>query len=280
VRIRSNVNLENHFITLMSQKKSHIGDDGAVLGEWIYSKDIFFENVHFKRQWLCAYQIGYKAMIINFSDAIAMNAVPHYALVGVAMPKTMSLHDMSELSRGLRAGASEFGVEIIGGDTISNVKLDLSITIVSKSKNPLMRKGLKVGDLIAYTGKIGDSLRHLRYLMAGGSVNRQSRFVTPVLRQKFISNARCALRCGMDISDGLYSDVEKLCSSNRLGIHWDKHLGKNIGCSGEEYEMLVAFDPRHKKKLKRLSAHTRTPLHIVGVAKRGRIINRCKRHHF
>ncbi|HEX5711619.1 MAG TPA: thiamine-phosphate kinase [Sulfuricurvum sp.] len=274
------MNTESHFINLMSQKKSHIGDDGAVLGEWVYSKDIFFENVHFKRQWLSYFQIGYKAMIVNISDAIAMNAVPLYALVGAAMPKTMSIQDMSELSRGLRACASEFGVEIIGGDTISNVKLDISITIVSKSKTPLMRKGLKVGDMIAYTGKIGDSLRHLHYLMAGGSVNRQSRFVKPVLRQKFISKSRPALRCGMDLSDGLYSDLEKLCSANRLGVHWDKPMKKNMGCSGEEYEMLIAFEPRHKKKLERLSALTRTPLHIVGTAKRGRMFNRCKRHHF
>ena len=274
------MNIENHFITLMSQKKSHIGDDGAVIGEWIYSKDIFFENVHFKRQWLSYYQIGYKAMIVNISDAIAMNALPLYALVGVAMPKTMSIHEMSELSRGLRACASEFGVEIIGGDTISNVKLDISITIISKSKKPLMRKGLKVGDVIAYTGKIGDSLRHLRYLAAGGSVNRQSRFVKPVLRQKFISRSRSALRCGMDISDGLYSDLEKLCSLNRLGIDWKKHFGKNLGCSGEEYEMLIAFDPRQKKKLERMSSLTRTPLHIAGTVKRGKMVNRCKRHHF
>lgn len=274
------MNTENHFITLMSQKKSRIGDDGAIVREWIYSKDIFFENVHFKRQWLSCYQIGYKAMIVNLSDAIAMNAVPCYALVGVAMPKSMSMHDMSELSRGLLTCAREFEVEIIGGDTISNAKLDLSITIVSKSKKPLLRQGLKRGDLIAHTGKLGDSLRHLRYLMAGGSVNSQSRFVKPILREKFISKSRSSLRCGMDISDGLYSDVEKLCSRNKLGISWAKRLQKNKGCSGEEYEMLIAFDPRHKKKLMRLSSLTRTPLHIVGTAKRGKMINRCKRHHF
>ncbi len=274
------MNIENRFISLMSQKKSKIGDDGAVLGEWIYSKDIFFENVHFKRQWLSYYQIGYKAMIINISDAIAMNALPCYALVGAAMPKTMSLHDMSELSQGLLSCAREFGVEIIGGDTISNAKLDLSITIVSKSKAPLLRSGLKCGDVIAYTGKLGDSLRHLRYLMAGGQVNSQSRFVKPELRQKFISKSSSSLRCGMDISDGLYSDVEKLCSVNGLGIDWNKHVKKNIGCSGEEYEMLIAFDPRQLKKLKRLSSLTRTPLHIAGTAKRGKMVNRCKRHHF
>jgi len=264
----------------MSQKKSRIGDDGAIIGEWVYSKDIFFENVHFKRQWLTYYQIGYKAMIINISDAIAMNAQPAYALVGAAMPKRISLSDMAELARGMRDCAEEFGVEIIGGDTISNAKLDLSITIISKSRNPLTRRGLKVGDLIGYTGSIGSSLRHLRYLMAGGTVHTKSRFVRPDLRGQFIRKGRPFLRCGMDISDGLFSDSQKLCSTNRLGIRWKKHFDKNHGCSGEEYEMLFAFDSRHLKKLEKISKLTRTPIHIIGTAKRGKMINRCKSHHF
>ena len=274
------MNVENYFINAMSRGSSHIGDDGAVVGEWIYSKDIFFENIHFKRQWLSAYQIGYKAMIINISDAIAMNAQPLYALVGAAMPKSMSLHEMDELARGMRECASEFGIEIIGGDTISNSKLDLSITIVSKSKNPLLRQGLKSGDMIAHTGKIGESLRHLRYLTAGGKVHTKSRFVRPVLRQAFITKARSYLRCGMDLSDGLYSDMGKLCAANRCGITWGKRYSKHSACSGEEYEMLIAFKPSQAKTVKRIAKLTRTSLTIVASARRGKFINRCKAHHF
>lgn len=274
------MNVENYFINAMSRGSSHIGDDGAVVGEWIYSKDIFFENIHFKRQWLSAYQIGYKAMIINISDAIAMNAQPLYALVGAAMPKGMSLFEMDELARGMRECASQFCIEIIGGDTIANSKLDLSITIISKSKNPLLRQGLKAGDVIAHTGNIGKSLRHLRYLMAGGKVNTKSRFVRPVLRNTFISKVRPLLRCGMDLSDGLYSDVGKLCKANRCGVIWEKRYSKASACSGEEYEMLIAFNPSKVKAIKRISKLTRTPLTIVARARRGKFINRCKAHHF
>ena len=274
------MNVENYFINAMSGKNSPIGDDGAVIGGWIYSKDIFFENVHFKRTWLTAYQIGYKAMIINISDAIAMNAQPLYALIGAAMPKSMSLHEMDELARGMRTCADEFGIEIIGGDTIANSKLDLSVTIISKSTNPLLRTGLKCGDKIAYTGKIGESLRHLRYLMAGGRVHTNSRFVRPVLRRSFITKARTHLRCGMDISDGLYSDMGKLCAANGMGVSWNKRFSKQLACSGEEYEMLVALSPHKTKALKRICKLTRTPLTIVATARRGKFINRCKAHHF
>jgi thiamine-monophosphate kinase len=274
------LNVEHYFISTFQTRFTPIGDDGAVIGKWIYSKDLFFENVHFKRSWLTHYQIGYKAMIVNISDAIAMNAVPKFALLGVALPKNMTLHQMDELSRGIRAAASEFGIEIIGGDTIGNAKLDLSVTIVSQSKSPLERKGLKRGDVIAYTGRLGESAKQLRYLMAGGKVHTKSRFVTPVLRQSFVNASRRYVRCGMDISDGLFSDIGKLCEVNTMGIRFFNKIPKRVGCSGEEYEMLIAFPKNRLNTLRRIAARTRTPITPVAYAIQGRFTNRCKAHHF
>jgi len=274
------VNVENYFISTFRSSQKYIGDDGACIGQWIYSKDLFFEDVHFKRKWLSAYQIGYKAMIINISDAVAMNATPKYALLGVAMPKSMSLHQMDELSRGMQDAAAEYGIEIIGGDTIGNAKLDLSVTIVSHATEPLLRRGLKKGDMIAYTGTIGNSAKELNYLLSGGKVHSQSRFVAPRLRQSFIRQTRRYLRVGMDISDGLFSDIEKLCGANRMGIRFTNKIAKKIGCSGEEYEMLIAFSPRKLATIRRIAAVSRTPVTVVGKVQRGRFTNRCKRHHF
>ncbi len=274
------MNVENYFISTFASAKSPIGDDGALIGQCIYSKDLFYEDVHFRRRWLNLYQIGYKAMVVNISDAIAMNAVPAYALLGIAMPKSMSLHEMDELSRGLRTAALEYGIDIIGGDTIGNVKLDISITIVSHTKEPLERKGLKSGDILAYTGELGKSARQLRYLLSGGSVHTKSRFVAPVLRQSFIRRSRRHLRCGMDISDGLFSDLGKLCDANRMGLRFGNKMPKQIGCSGEEYEMLIAFPRNRLKAIRRIAARTRTALTVVAHAVRGRYTNRCKAHHF
>ncbi|MEW5832687.1 MAG: thiamine-phosphate kinase [Campylobacterota bacterium] len=275
------MNAEYYFIDTFRSSRSPIGDDGALIGKQVFSKDLFFENVHFRRRWLTPYQIGYKAMVVNISDAIAMNAVPRYALLGVAMPKSMSLHAMDELSAGLRDAARAYGIEIVGGDTIGNVKLDLSVTIVSETAGkPLVRTGLKTGDLIAYTGRLGDSAKQLRYLMAGGKVHRSSRFVAPKLRSEFVRRASRYLRCGMDISDGLFSDLGKLSEANAKGIAFARKIAKRVGCSGEEYEMLVAFSPREAKTIRRIAARTRTPMTIIGRAKRGAFVNRCKAHHF
>ncbi len=274
------MNVESYFIKLFSGHTAHIGDDGAVIGGTVYSNDAFCENVHFRRSWMSLRQIAYKAMLVNISDAVAMNAKARYALLSVAIPSNYSLHDLRELHAGFQEAADAFGVEIIGGDTVSNSKLDISVTIISYAERPLRRNGLKVGDLIAYTGSVGKSARELRYLLSGGKVHSRSRFVRFALREGFVADAAPALSCGMDISDGLGSDLERFHSLNKVGFHFTKPLDKRLFCSGEEYEMLVGFNPRQRKKVLRLAAKNRTPLHIFAKAARRAYRNGCKAHHF
>ena len=84
------------------------GDDGAVLGKWCYSKDLFFEGVHFKREWLTYEQIARKALLVNISDAIVMNAVPKYALLGLALSKDITKAQIKALQKGFLQTAREF----------------------------------------------------------------------------------------------------------------------------------------------------------------------------
>lgn len=274
------MNREDFFIKSMREGSRRIGDDGAVADGWVYSKDAFFENVHFKRSWMSPYQVAKKAMLVNISDAIAMNAQPRYALLAVAIPRSMSRSEMHELSRGFQDTAAAYGIEIIGGDTIANSKLDISVTIIASTKKPLLRGGIKEGDLIAHTGTLGRAQRHLRYLLAGGRLHSKSRFHELQLRQTFVTAAASKLRAGMDISDGLFSDLEKLSKVNRCGFRFFKKTGRHVGCSGEEYEMLFAIDPRQRFAVMRRAALSRTPLHFIGTAVRGSFTNRCRRHHF
>ena len=275
-----NVNAESYFIKLFSAHSDRIGDDGAIIDQRVYSNDAFCENVHFKRSWMSLTQIAYKSMLVNISDAIAMNATPQYALLSVAIPSSYTFKELRELHAGFEMAAKKFGIDIIGGDTVSNNKLDISITIISHTHRPLLRSGLRGGDLLAYTGSLGQSARDLRYLLSGGKIHARSKFVQFELRGAFIADATSVLSCGMDISDGLGSDLERLHSLNRVGFQLKKGLDKKIFCSGEEYEMLVGFSPRYRKKLIRLAAKNRTPLTIFAKARRNSYKNCCKAHHF
>lgn len=272
------MNKESFFISQFQNR--YIGDDGAVVGEWVYSKDAFFEGVHFKRSWIECYEIARKAMLVNISDAIAMNATPKYALLSVAMPKDISKEQMRELESGFESVASEFDIKIVGGDTLSNTKLDITVTIISSVTKPLYRKGIKEGMFFAYTGKLGDSAKELKKLFRGAEIHKQSKFTNIKLRRRFVKHSQRVLAAGMDISDGLGDDLGKITSLNGVGVEFVKKLPKQLLCSGEEYEMLIAFDKRNIKALKRRAAQTRTPLHIFAKAVRGKYKNRCSAHHF
>ena len=79
---------ELFYISLFNNK--FIGDDGAVVDGRVYSADAFCENIHFKREWMSLKQIAAKAVTVNVSDAVAMNATPKYALVTIAIPKAFT----------------------------------------------------------------------------------------------------------------------------------------------------------------------------------------------
>ncbi|BBG65815.1 thiamine-monophosphate kinase [Hydrogenimonas sp.] len=277
------MNKEDYFISCFS-KSPFIGDDAAILemknSVLSVSQDAFFENVHFKREWMSLYRIARKAMLVNISDAIVMNARPKFALLTVAVPKSYTRAELRELAQGFQDTAEEYGITIIGGDTIANVKLDISVTVLAECGKPVLRSGMKEGDLLAYTGELGSSRRDLLRLLRGGGVSGNSRFIEPVLRSGFFYEAASSIRCAMDISDGLFHDLEKMHRANRLGFDFFRPIPKRVGCSGEEFEILFAFDPAEESRIRNIAKKHRTPLTVFAKAVRKPYVNICKANHF
>jgi thiamine-monophosphate kinase len=275
----SQLNKEDYFISQI-KSNSIIGDDGAVIGKYVYSMDAFFESVHFKREWMSLRHIAQKSMLVNISDAIAMNAVPKYALITLAVPKSYTKEQLKELSEGFLDVAKEYGIEIIGGDTIGNIKLDISITIVSKTLNPIYRKGLKENHLVAFTNSLGSVKKDLKKAFCGYNLPSSSKFITPKLNAKFFYEIAKYVSFGMDISDGLFFELSRVSKLNRVDYSFFKNYSKEIGCSGEEYELLFGFDPKYRTKIELVAKKHKVKLNIFAKAKRGKYKCRCKAHHF
>jgi len=269
---------EEYFISKI--KNSNIGDDGAVIDGLIYSVDAFCEESHFKREWMSMYNIATKAMLVNISDAIAMNAKPLYALISIVLPKDITTQEINELTDGFLSIAKRYNFQIIGGDTVGGNRLDISITIISKSDNPLLRTTLNRGDILAYTGVLGESKKDLNRLFKGEKIAKDSKFLKPKLRDEFIYSSREYLSAGMDISDGLFCDTNKMLDLNSFGFEIIKDIDIEIGSSGEEYEMLISFNPKNLDKILQIAKSINlqiTPFAIV-IDGNNRMI--CKSHHF
>ncbi len=272
------MNKEDFFIS--NFKNRYIGDDGAVIANFVYSKDLFCEDIHFKREWLSLEEIIEKSFLINISDAIVMNAKPKYALIGIKIPKEFSKRELEKINRAFLKVANRYNIEIIGGDTIAGDRLDISITLISYTKKPIFRKGLKKGDLIAFTGELGESLKDLKRLFRGKKIDKNSKFRKPILRDNFFYQASKYITSALDISDGLYKDLSRVAKINRVGFKFLKTFPQRIACSGEEYEILFSFNKKNLAKIESIAKKNRLKITIFAEAKRGKFKNRCKENHF
>jgi len=273
------MNKEEYFIKQFSSNKI-IGDDGAVIKNTVYSMDAFFQNVHFKKEWMSLKQIAYKSMIVNISDAIAMNAKPKYALLSVAIPSTYNEKDLKQLAKGFKKASKEFGISIIGGDTISNEKLDISVTIVSKTKKPIYRSGVKKDDLVCYTGDLGSCKVDLEKLFAKKKISKKSKFLKPKLNAKFFYEISKYVNASMDISDGLFFELERLSKASKVGFEFFEEIKEEIGTSGEEYEMLFSFAKKDLEKIEKIAKKHKVKLNIFAKATKGKYETKSRNHHF
>lgn len=276
------LNKENFFISRFENR--HIGDDGAVInqkkGKWVYSSDSFFEDVHFKLSWMSLEQIATKAMLVNISDAIVMNAKPKYALLNIAIPPQFDKTMLKNLSRGFNKTAKKFAIKIIGGDTISNSKLCISITLISKTKNPIYRHGANIGDIVFYTGDIGLVQRDLEKLKIDKPIDENSKFIKPQLKADFFYGASKYISSAIDISDGLGFELQRLSSANNIAFRFIKKPTHDMLCSGEEYEILFTVSLENQKKVQLIAKQFNTKINKIAVVVDGTYKHDCEQHHF
>ncbi len=268
-------------------KSPYIGDDGAVLyikeekekRKEIIASDSFFEDIHFKRSWFGLEEISYKASLVNMSDMIVMNAVPKYAILNVAFPGSLSLKNIENLASGFKKAASEYGYEIIGGDTIKNDKIAISVTHIGYSKKPIYRKA-KLNEFVAFTGDLGSVKKDLIKALRFNKIPKNSKFKIPQLRNNFFYKASKYITAACDISDGFFKELERISKISNLGYKFLKKIDKNKGCSGEEYEILFTFPKKNLEIIKNISKFTKTKITIVAITKRGTFRSVCKENHF
>jgi thiamine-monophosphate kinase len=224
--------------------------------------------------------IAYKAMIINISDAVVMNAKAQYALLGLKLPTSITQDEVDRLFLGFTRACNEYNITIIGGDTISGDSLDISITIIAKTQNPIKRDNIKVGDMLCYTGELGSVKKDLNILLSGGTISNNSKFIKPILRDKFFYEISEFVGSALDISDGLSKELSRLSQINSIGFEFIKELDEYELCSGEEYEILFSFHRKDIGHIIKIAHKHNLKINIFAEAIRGEYQTICKEHHF
>ena len=215
-----------------------IGDDTAVMKHepgrlLLMTTDMLVEGIHFNLKYFPLKAVGWKAMAVNVSDIAAMGGVPGFAAVSVSIPQDWEVEQIEELYSGLIDCSREYGIDIVGGDTVSSIKgltVNVALTGYVEPDRVIYRSGASPGDIIMVTGPLGSSAAGLHVL--NNSLPEDMPGMKPGITEKVISAhlyPRARLREGRilgglgcisamnDISDGLDSEILEICRASSTG---------------------------------------------------------------
>jgi thiamine-monophosphate kinase len=257
-----------------------IGDDAALLipragFQTILTCDWFLESSHFLRDKHPPESIGWKCLARAISDVAAMGGAPTHFLLSLAIPEAHTGPWLDRFLRGLARAARRFHCQLAGGDTTRSDKILINITLVGEIRDDraVSRSRAKPGDLIYVSGRLGEAEFGLRSLLQGRTVGSQDRlcvkkhlYPEPRLALgQWLAEKRIATSM-MDLSDGLSSDLPRLCAASRVGARIDTSKLPKVKLAGEkdpkdldltelaldggdDYELLFTVRPNQARRL-------------------------------
>ena len=226
----------------VSPSVTGIGDDAAVLQttsgkETVVTTDLLIEDIDFRRTTVPPYLLGHKALAVSLSDIAAMGARPRWSLISIGVPADVWQTDFTDrLYTGWFELANRYDVQLIGGDTSrteEKIVVDSIVLGECAAGQAVKRSGAKAGDQIFVTGSLGAAAAGLRLVERGAHLAEQNldEAEAQKLDHVLLRHLRPEPRVGwgmvlgeekiatsmIDVSDGLSSDLNHLCSASGVG---------------------------------------------------------------
>ncbi|WP_321403302.1 thiamine-phosphate kinase [Maridesulfovibrio sp.] len=234
------LNSEQDFLTLIDRyfpsENGHVtlgrGDDCSILRtgkDLCISKDLFLEDVHFRRSYFSPADIGYKSLAVNISDIAAMGGQPCGFALGLIVPPSLESEFWEPFFQSMSALARQHGLILAGGDLSGGQYLGISVTVWGESAGGrfLSRGNAGPGDVLFLHGPAGMARTGLLALEESGpeAADIYPECVRTHLRPPMrvaagIKLAKSPYVKGlMDLSDGLARDLPRFlgCCKGNMG---------------------------------------------------------------
>ena len=215
----------------LPQVKLGIGDDAAILDglnkagsneagsneagsneDWVVTTDTLMDGEHFKSSDVSGERIGRKLISVNLSDLAAMAAEPVAVFLSLCLPRSASQQLAADIYEGVCQVAERYQIALAGGDTNCwDGPLVISLTAIGTTVGGVawVRSGALPGDAIVVTGPLGGSIlgKHLDF--------------EPRIELARLIRDGIKVHAAMDISDGLSTDLLRMCDASHCGAVLD-----------------------------------------------------------
>jgi thiamine-monophosphate kinase len=234
--------------------------------------------------------IARKALRVNLSDLAAKGARPIGYTLAAVLPATIDDAWLAAFAAGLAADQAEFGVPLIGGDTVATPgPLTLSITAIGALAGPMVRRaGARPGDRVYVSGTIGDAalgLAALRGRLAGLAAADRGflveRYQLPRPRLALGRALAGHVTAAMDVSDGLVADLGHVAATSGVGavveaervplsaaaaaaLAADPGARDGVLAGGDDYELLFTASQEKHDIIVKLATAAATPVTVIG----------------
>lgn len=234
------------------------GDDAAVVrvsqGRVVATTDSLVQDTHFRWNWCRPEDVGYKAVVVNLSDLVAMGAEPVGLLASLCLPKDMRDAWVLRVVRGMAEACRDYRVGVVGGNVAAtNGPFEVTITALGEPRGGrvLTRCGARAGDGVFLSGPVGGAALGLAVLdKAPRSAWRVPGLVGAWRRPRPRTDLVPALtemdgiHAVIDISDGLLQDLGHILTTSGVGANIETRLIP-LCSEAETGGRLLKMDPLH-----------------------------------
>ena len=234
------------------------GDDSAVIaapdGRFTVTTDTLIEGHDFRLDWSSAYDLGWKAVASNIADLAAMGAVPTALVVALTVPGHTQVSWLEHFADGLKAACVALapGCGVVGGDLAASDQVMISVAAHGslEGREPVLRSGAQIGDVVAVAGTLGRAAAGLALLESGNRdavsayddlVNIQRRPKPPIAAGPAASLAGATSM--LDLSDGLARDAARIAKASAVTIQIDPLQLQGFEAVVEEAARAIEANP-------------------------------------
>ena len=257
----------------------------------VISVDTYIEKKHFvdfKKPKLVIKKIFRSAL----SDLVCKGVSPkYYFLSASGNKKNFNKNKIKQINKSLNLEQKKFKIDLVGGDTTNSKTLSFTFVIVGySSKIPITRNDVRKNDDIYVTGNLGDSFIGLKSIQKKIKLKKNEvkyfvkEYYNPRLQIAFSKKISSFAHASIDISDGLYQDMNHLIKYNNLEYYIDmskipiskkltiilkrKKINKNkvISC-GDDYQILFTSHKKFRNKINNIAKKNHTKVTRIGIIK-------------